>query len=238
MDAFLEQQFGTIDWPKVPGAKTFQMPCVRFSVAEFSSTWFQQVGIECPGQIAGASRKRQAEFFFGRLSAKAALHQLDQPHFQIGIGPLREPVWPPQIVGSITHTDSIAAALAVKSVDFRGIGIDIETVIDLRAADAVRATVTTAAELQYLSKFETGIEPLVLLTLVFSAKESFFKATCHAIQRYLDFDAIELTKLDPEAQVMDFRVRYALGPGWFAGACTRVYFQRISPSLVATLCLW
>ncbi|WP_244171285.1 hypothetical protein [Xanthomonas populi] len=69
--------------------------------------------------MARSVRKRQAEYFFGRLAARQALqHQalvVTGTYPYIATGSSREPIWPAQVIGSISHTNQLAAAAAASS---------------------------------------------------------------------------------------------------------------------------
>ena len=157
---------------------------------------------------------------------------------QIGTGPMREPLWPVDLIGSITHAADMAAALVLPlSMGYHGVGIDIENILGAQGAQEVRAIVANDGELGYLAGFEDTLGPNVPLTLVFSAKESFFKAVHGEVRRYFNFDAIELEHLDVSAQSMRFRVCEDLTPGLRRGVRCEIRFQILDATHVATLCL-
>ena len=70
----------------------------------FDRSWFAAAGIACPERIYEAARRRQAEYFGGRLCAAAALAEHGCVGAPVGIGPLAAPLWPAGFTGSITHT--------------------------------------------------------------------------------------------------------------------------------------
>src|SRR5947208_1552294 len=69
---------------------------------------------------------RRREFRAGRLYARQALRGLGIPETAIPIGPDRAPIWPKGVVGSISHSRNLCAAVVGLSADYLGIGIDIE----------------------------------------------------------------------------------------------------------------
>ena len=227
-----------IDWPQ-SASPALRMACADFTIAMFDSAAFHREGIECPPQIARSVAKRQLEFLHGRRCARAAMALLlrGMPP-QLGIGERRAPLWPSYVIGSISHTVGMAAAVALPAgMAHRGVGLDIENVLDAATATAVRNMVATPAELDLLAPLEAELGADVALTLLFSAKESFFKATHDEIGYYFDFDAIALEWLDPAARRMDFSVRETLSAQWPRGSLSQVGFQFPTPALVATLCL-
>lgn len=175
----------------------------------FDRSWFAAAGIACPERIYDAVRKRQAEFFGGRLCAAAALAEHGCVTAPVGIGPLSAPLWPAGFTGSITHTRSVAAAVAFPSKGRGGVGIDLEEVAEAAATDGLEALVMTAGERERLRLVE-GLDPATRLALVFSAKESFFKAAAPAVGRYFGFEAIEFLSANTAAGRLNFVVREAL----------------------------
>jgi 4'-phosphopantetheinyl transferase EntD len=152
---------------------------------------------------------------------------------------MREPLWPADLIGSITHAADMAAAVVLPvAMGYHGVGIDIETILGGQGAQEVRAVVANDGELRHLAGFEEALGPDVPLTLVFSAKESFFKAVHGEVRRYFNFDAIELEHLDLAAQSMRFRVCEDLTPRLRRGVRCEIGFQILDATHIATLCLW
>ena len=94
--------------------------------------------------VKKAVEKRRREFSAGRTCARQALRELgcaDAPivHNQNGA-----PLWPTGIVGSITHSNTYAAAVAAKSLRACGLGIDMETVS--RVSPAIAGKILTEPE--------------------------------------------------------------------------------------------
>ena len=121
--------------------------------------------------VESAVASRQAEFGAGRACARRALADLGVSVGSITVGPHREPQWPEQIAGSITHTkDAVVAAVARRS-DIAGLGIDIE---GREAVDPeLRHRIATPAELSVMPS--DPLEARRFLSWLFSAKESFYK---------------------------------------------------------------
>ena len=108
------------------------------------------------------------------------------------VGRWREPLWPAGIVGSISHTTKICAAVVVPAAILAGIGIDL---LDASAADRLPpdlARFITGDEEEYGSQAidSDGVDPLALL---FSVKESVIKAISARLQRFVDFSEIQVS---------------------------------------------
>lgn len=222
----------------LPGAAG--QPALRYALAQvdpamFSTALYGLAGIGLPAHIAHSVPKRQAEFLAGRLCARAALSVLGQGGLTVGIGDHREPLWPAGIVGSISHNGSFAAAIACPAASLAGIGIDIENIIGAEARAAMAELVVTPAELAYLRALHTGLSLDTLLTLVFSAKESFFKAAFAQVRSYFDFDAVCVSEIDANARTISLRLVESLAPGLAAGAVHQACFELAGPGAVFTV---
>lgn len=127
-----------------------------------------------PGEdihVARAAEKRRRDFALGRTCARAALASLGHGEAAIAIGEDGAPVWPQDILGSITHTSLYAAAVASEARRFAGLGIDAERVGGV--TPKLWPRLFNAAEQAQLSG---RADADVAATLLFSAKEAAFKA--------------------------------------------------------------
>jgi len=116
--------------------------------------------------------KRAREFAAGRRCARRALVEFGISNFPLEVGPDRRPVWPASVLGSITHTEGFCAAALAGRNRFAAIGIDSES------ASAVKSelwdSICRPAEIQWLNELPEG-ERRAAATLIFSAKEAFYK---------------------------------------------------------------
>mgnify|MGYP000209319983 CR=1 FL=1 len=137
-------------------------------------------------QAAVAQRKR--EFAAGRLAAADAIETLGGARTYPATGRYREPVWPAGIVGSISHTRSIAVAIAGTSPGFTGLGVDIEPVQAMD--DAVRAQLVSGSEIE---AWAGRLDDQVLPVAVFSYKEALYKCIFPRVRRFVDFLEVSVT---------------------------------------------
>lgn len=133
--------------------------------------------------VRHATEKRRREFTVGRTCARRALMDIGYPPVPILSGPSREPIWPPTVAGSITHCEQYTAAAVARCVTLASIGIDAEVheplppgILDLIASEGERMTLATLPR-----------DGNCWDRLLFSAKESVFKAWFPLTQRWLDF---------------------------------------------------
>lgn len=150
-----------------------------------------------PGEedlVANAVESRRREFVTARRCAREAFAKLGHPPVPIRSGPKREPRWPPGLVGSITHTNGYrAAAVASRSV-IASIGIDTEQNAPL--PDGVEECVIVAGEPEMLATLTAAFPATHWGRLLFSAKESVYKAWYPLTGRWLGFEDARVT-IDP-----------------------------------------
>lgn len=139
-------------------------------------------------ELSNAGRKRKAEHLAGRIAAAHALPD----HAVPGIGPSGEPLWPEGVSGSITHSGTQAMAVVVRHQDAL-VGIDCEAILPDHEAREIQDGIVDAQEAMCLTH---SCYPFALaLTLVFSAKESLFKALFPKVKIYMGFEWARVTEL-------------------------------------------
>ncbi len=174
----------------------------------------------------------------GRLAARRAIERLGVAASTPGIGASREPLWQMGVTGSITHTSEMAGAIAVASSSARGIGIDIENVIDADGRDAIRDLAITSGEYALLETRREHLTVDMLLTVAFSAKESFFKGTFATVDRYFDFNAVRVSSLDVNSGHMTLTLEETLCPALPEGGSFTTCFKLLSANTVVTSFVW
>src|SRR6059036_706888 len=116
--------------------------------------------------------KRRREFTAGRVCARAALGQLGIHDFALRAAPDRSPLWPPGIVGSLSHCSDYCGVAIASAGFIAGLGLDIERIRHLD--DRVVSLVCSARERAQIASFP-GLPPDLAVMLVFCAKESTYK---------------------------------------------------------------
>ncbi|MDB5775665.1 MAG: hypothetical protein JWP38_1798 [Herbaspirillum sp.] len=152
-----------------------------------------------PPQLGRASRKRKIDYAAGRACATAALRAAGCPGAAPpAMGEDRLPVWPAGWIGSISHGGGVAVAAAARQGMVPGLlGIDVEKLIEPTSIEGIAALVALDGELDML----TDLTPSQALTLLFSAKESLYKALYPAAQRFMDFSAARLAAVAGRARL-------------------------------------
>jgi 4'-phosphopantetheinyl transferase EntD len=145
--------------------------------------------------VARAVDKRRREFTTGRHLARQALAALGVAPVPLLPGPRGAPGWPDGTTGSITHCAGYRAAAAAPATAVASVGIDAEPDEPLPAG--VLDAIALPAERTMVDRLLAAGPAVCWDRLLFSAKESVYKAWFPLTHRWLDFAEAEL-ELDPD----------------------------------------
>jgi len=140
--------------------------------------------------LSKAVPKRIHEFAGGRACARAGLAQLGYRDVALPMGTDRVPVWPAGMTGSITHTDGFCAAVVANCAHIRALGLDVERAGSVKPE--LWRRICTPAELALLQSQDER-SALQSATLIFSAKEAFYKCQHTLTGQWLRFADISIT---------------------------------------------
>lgn len=170
--------------------------------------------------VARAVDKRRREFTAVRACARRAMERLGIAPRAVLPGDRGAPTWPAGIVGSMTHCDGYRAAALARATDLLSLGIDAEPHGPL--PEGVLATVTVPDEIGRLRTLAGARPDLHGDRVLFSAKESVYKAWFPLTGAWLDF-----TEADIEIRVAaggadapahgDFRAELLVPGPWVNG---------------------
>ncbi|GAA1480488.1 4'-phosphopantetheinyl transferase [Gordonia sinesedis] len=138
--------------------------------------------------VARAVDKRRREFATARHCARQALRDLGFDPVPIMQGERGMPLWPDQVVGSLTHTDGYRAAIVGYAMAVRSLGIDAEPHEAL--PDGVLEHTSIAEERAVLAERP---DTLHWDRLLFCAKETTYKAWFPLTRRWLGFEDAHIT---------------------------------------------
>ncbi len=192
----------------------------------------RQLGFSLPAGLESAIAKRRREYLAGRISARFALRQLLGPAASAGGIAADEddvPRWPEGVVGSISHGAGFGFAAVAVADRYRGLGVDVERVVSAKQAGRLGARVLNEREMSLRQgSAGGGLTEAEMFTLVFSAKESAYKALFPRYRRVLGFSDIELERReagDQSARCGGLRLRTRVASvggavrrlvGWYA----------------------
>lgn len=140
--------------------------------------------------VSRAVDKRRLEFTTARWCARNALARLGVGPVPILPGERGAPQWPAGIVGSMTHCLGYRGAAVGWGRDVASIGIDAEPNEPL--PDGVVTAVTGASERSRLGNWLRARPDVHWGRLIFSAKESVYKAWYPLTGRWLDFHEADI----------------------------------------------
>jgi 4'-phosphopantetheinyl transferase EntD len=141
--------------------------------------------------LGRAVEKRRREFVTARACAREALARFGIPAQPIARGSRGEPIWPAGIVGSITHCHGYRACAVGRSAELIAIGVDVEADEPLPAG--LLGDIARPEERAWLARL-AGTEPGVNWDrLLFSIKESIYKAWFPAARSWLGFEDASVT---------------------------------------------
>jgi phosphopantetheine--protein transferase-like protein len=143
--------------------------------------------------VERAVEKRVREFTAGRSLARLAMQLLGEQPRAVHAGDRRQPLWPQGLIGSITHCDSHCACALARTSRVRSVGIDMEHIG--RVKQELWRQLFTSAEQDHLEQLDDE-EQRQQATIMFSAKEAFYKLQYPLTGSWLNFTDAEVYLLD------------------------------------------
>lgn len=140
--------------------------------------------------IASSVPERQAEFRTVRECARDALAQLGVRRPCQLPGRRGEPTWPDGFVGSMTHCRGYRAAVVASRTRVAAIGIDAEPHEAL--PPGLLADIASRRECMELLRLSLGYPQVQWSRLLFSAKETVYKAWYPSQQSWLGFEDVDI----------------------------------------------
>jgi 4'-phosphopantetheinyl transferase EntD len=179
--------------------------------------------------IERAVQQRVNHFSTGRWCAKQAMKTLGIPDVEILVGEGKAPIWPEGIVGSISHSKTMAGAVVAAADKLVSIGMDIETIGGIRPD--MWDMLFLPSEQQYLNTF-TGDDLALQTTLLFSGKEAFYKFQYPLTKTFLDFTDVEIR---PAGDKFELRVIVDSGAKALWPPTTTIHYVMVDDQVI-TLC--
>jgi 4'-phosphopantetheinyl transferase EntD len=136
--------------------------------------------------LGRAVEKRRREFVTARACARAALAQLGLPAQPIASGSRGEPIWPPGVVGSITHCSGYRACAVAPAADLLTVGVDAE--VDEPLPPGLIYDIALPEERRRIGRLALEQPGTNWDRLLFSIKESVYKAWFPLARCWLGFE--------------------------------------------------
>jgi 4'-phosphopantetheinyl transferase EntD len=136
--------------------------------------------------IGRSVEKRRREFTTVRACTRTAYERLGLAPAAVVPGEKGEPSWSAGVVGSITHCDGYRACALARASDFLTVGIDAEPNAVL--PDGLLHDIARPEERPALRELAHHAPDICWDRLLFSAKESVYKAWFPLAKRWLGFE--------------------------------------------------
>jgi 4'-phosphopantetheinyl transferase EntD len=182
-----------------------------------------------PGEVLpGAVPARLAEFSAGRSAARAAMHALGQAPVAVPIAKTRAPIWPQGMTGSISHCAGACFAIAGKSYEYQGLGLDLEPNLPLPMD--LWPTILRVEELQEMAHL-CHEQAAYRALQIFTAKEAAYKAQYPITGQLFDFQTLRI-----RLQNQSFTAEFTQDIGPFAVGHQIIGRNQIAASFCAAIC--
>ena len=195
--------------PRLPHHVSF----AYLNMSELAAHPLRQAELTVLGERVAINRRNS--FQLGRGAARLALEGLGVEPASILRGDFGEPIWPPDVVGTITHSGDDALAAVAERSSCGGIGMDLERFTGFQG---LVDQVAFGEELDWLNSLQNGDSKRRVFE-IFSAKESIFKAFFPRVNRYFGFEAARIA----EVAGMTYRLGRLLEPIDVAYPATRTF---------------
>jgi len=198
-------------WPFTRSLAGAQLISTHFDPTRLDEGDYLAAGVPPVRGVA----KRQAEHLAGRVCAREALYRVTGVASVPAVGEDRAPQWPAQVSGSITHGQGWAAAIVAPSLQWRGLGLDVEQILPSDRAERLVGEILTPDELTRIAELSPE-QRAWQISLTFSLKESLFKALYPLVLTRFYFQDAELLDLDAEQGSARLRLLIDLSEEWQA----------------------
>lgn len=207
----------------------------EFNKDRYRDDYFRLFGVNFSASVSRAVVKRKAEFLAGRYCCKKVLASIDIHNFDVIVGENRAPIWPVGVKGAISHNSHHAMVAITERTDVLGIGIDIESIMSTKTMNDIKEAILRDEEHDLL--YVPQARAVVVCSLIFSIKETFFKAAYPSTGYYFDFDAITVDKIDYDAKRFNLTVKQDLNPQVRPGMQFEGIFDFVDEQVISMLVL-
>ncbi|WP_347368959.1 4'-phosphopantetheinyl transferase family protein [Vibrio vulnificus] len=211
-------------------------PSVRYCKVIFDSHQYQDAlfdafSIPFSTTLNSAVLKRKAEYLAGRFAAKLLLKS-PKCYGRVGTTVDGCPTWPSGWCGSLSHTNRDAIALVTSTETQISLGVDIEELNPAIMRDTANYF-TSPEEQELLSTSCVHYE--IALSIVFSAKESLYKALYPKVGHFFGFDTAIISNLDLLNNSITLQLTQPLAENLPKGAQFDGYFKILDGKVISWL---
>lgn len=176
----------------------------QFFKQYYDDRLFTALGVSFPPSLNNALPLRRAEYLAGRVLARKNLAQFHIFDHQLLPDRNGIPQWPTCISGSLSHNREIAICATLSCEQASMVGIDIETLMSPEDAQLLWRHIISPQEYAFLQA--QPIDFHQMLTLVFSAKESFYKLVFPKTRIAMTFHSVKFVAFDLPSGVFSLTI--------------------------------
>jgi enterobactin synthetase component D len=227
-----QRKFLDMPQPIDTGAAQTLILHTAFLPDAYSDELFSAYNIAFPTILNAAVDKRKSEYLAGRTLVSHGFAQLNIPPQIVPSGEKRNPIWPAGVQGSITHSREYCACILTTLPD-RFVGIDVEWLLSDNALRSVRHVAMSEHDITIFTSQSIFTEQH-FATLLFSAKETLYKALYPIVQSFFGFDAATIHACPTEDQIL-LRLTQTLHPTLQEGGVFTIQYQQLGGKILTWL---
>jgi 4'-phosphopantetheinyl transferase EntD len=204
----------------------------RFNPQHYRDALATAWGIPLPDRLTQAVNTRRAEYLASRQLARTVMTQLGIDDFILTNAPDRSPCWPDGVQASLSHSAGVVA-LAVTRQPGCCIGVDVEQLMSEATANETAELLMTSHEQQRLRALPIGFNAAA--TLLFSLKESLYKALWPQLHQPMDFQQAVLETANLSRQCATLRLTDHFSDRFTQGTTLQAEFLWREDSVITLL---
>lgn len=208
------------------------LACAAFDIDKFHPSLFDEFRIPCPPALRRAARKRRAEYLASRWLVREIAERYAVDNFILTNNNQRAPCWPSAFSGSLSHTAGVVFLLT--DSDKRLAGNDVEHWMTKKVADETHSILMDDAEKTLIRLLTLPWEQAT--TLLFSLKESLYKALWPDVRQYIDFLQVRLLAVDEKKQTARLQIEETLSASHPQGSCFNAQFALTEQRVFTWIC--
>lgn len=152
--------------------------------------------------LTNAAKGRKEEFVAARACAIKAFKEFGLEVSNIKKDESRKPIWPKGFMGSLSHTKNIAMASIYKEGYCQSVGIDCEIMIKDDKFEKIKSYITRKEDIDFFHTIASN-KLMLAHTLMFSAKESLYKAINPLCNEFFGFQEAYLSGINFEDETFE-----------------------------------
>ncbi len=185
---------------------------ITYDYAQSSLSYLESISQPLPQALSRAVLKRKCDYLAGRVCASNCLKRLRSFRKQVAYADNGAPVWPVNFIGSISHAEGVAIAIAANSHEYSALGIDLEFIANAEDAHQYSDLIFNADEIALLQHYFH--DKALAFTVGFSAKETLYKSFNPILKTYIDFKDVAIVKVNPFNGSLSCRLNARLFKHW------------------------